>query len=328
MTSPEHATPHDALFKAVFSDTENAFALLRPALPRDLVRALDLGSLRLEPASFVDEELREVHRDLLFSAKLEEREVLLYVLVEHQSTPDALMPLRMLRYVVRVWEAWLRKHPGARRVPPVIPVVVHQGPGRWTGPIRLSELIDIPHHLADALGRRLPELELAFHDLGSASVEALASLDGPAAARLTLVLMKSAADDADLVGALERWAELVRELVASPRGQESLAMLLRYTLFVRPIDPATMVGRIKRAIGSEAGHMAKMAADILMERGIRHVLERQLRVRFGEVDAGTLTRLETAGRADLERWADRVISAKKLADVFAAPRKPRPRRRG
>jgi hypothetical protein len=33
-------------------------------------------------------------------------EALVYVLLEHQSTFDPRMPLRLLQYLVRVWEAW------------------------------------------------------------------------------------------------------------------------------------------------------------------------------------------------------------------------------
>src|SRR5689334_4920191 len=62
-------TPHDALFKAVFSRPERAAEELRHVLGPALARAIDLATLRLEPGSVVDELLRERHTDLLFSAR-------------------------------------------------------------------------------------------------------------------------------------------------------------------------------------------------------------------------------------------------------------------
>ena len=57
-----------------------------------------------------------------------------------------------------------------------------------------------------------------------------------------------------------------------------------------------------------------------MERGRvegeRAVLERLLRRRFGELPPETAERLGRASAADLETWAENVLGAERLADVF------------
>ena len=102
------SNPHDALFKRVFSDVTHAAGEFRAVLPSELVAEIDFATLSLCPGSFVDEVLRERHTDLLYSVRLRERDAFLYLLFEHQSTVDALMPYRMLGYVLRIWESWLR----------------------------------------------------------------------------------------------------------------------------------------------------------------------------------------------------------------------------
>ncbi len=82
------ATPHDALFKAAFSQVELAAEELRCVLPPELLADLDLASLTLESGSFVDEALRERHTDLLYSLELDGRSARIYVLFEHQSSVD------------------------------------------------------------------------------------------------------------------------------------------------------------------------------------------------------------------------------------------------
>ena len=77
---------HDALFKTVFSDPVSAEAVLRSLLPAEVRTVLVPGSLVLEPGSFVDEELRATHADLLFRARFGEEDALVYVLFEHQSS--------------------------------------------------------------------------------------------------------------------------------------------------------------------------------------------------------------------------------------------------
>ena len=61
------------------------------------------------PGSFVDEDLSAVHSDLLYRVQLAGRPAFVYVLLEHQSTVDTLMPLRLLGYLVRVLERHARE---------------------------------------------------------------------------------------------------------------------------------------------------------------------------------------------------------------------------
>src|SRR6185295_13119909 len=102
------ATPHDALFKSTFSQVEHAASILRALLPAPLSAAIDWSTLEVRPGSFIDEALADRHTDLLFSVRIAGRDARIHVLYEHQSTPDPLMPFRVLRYVVRIWEAGVR----------------------------------------------------------------------------------------------------------------------------------------------------------------------------------------------------------------------------
>ena len=102
--------------KWAFEQPEHAAGELRALVPPELAARIQWDTLKLEPGSLVDEDLRELHTDLLFSAQLKDegegRQVLSYLLFEHQSTPDRLMAVRLLVYVSRVLGRWLRQHPG------------------------------------------------------------------------------------------------------------------------------------------------------------------------------------------------------------------------
>ncbi|HYO52316.1 Rpn family recombination-promoting nuclease/putative transposase [Archangium sp.] len=138
--------PHDLLVRFTFGHPERAAAELRAALPPHVVSQVDWASLRREPGSVVDVELRETESDLLFSARLSGgRPVLFYVLLEHQSSVERWMALRMLRYVVRQLERWRQEHPGSGLLPVIIPLVLYHGPGGgWSAPRRVEELFDVP----------------------------------------------------------------------------------------------------------------------------------------------------------------------------------------
>jgi hypothetical protein len=49
---------------------------------------------------------------------------------------------------------------------------------------------------------------------------------------------------------------------------------------------------------------------------LREVLLRQLRRRFGALPASWIARVDKASAAELNRWADRVLTAESLAEVL------------
>jgi hypothetical protein len=92
------ASPHDALFKSTFEQPDIARSQLELVLPAAVRAHLDLATLEVQPGSFVDPELQDLHTDLLYAVRTHHGEqAFVYVVFEHQSSFDATMPFRMLR---------------------------------------------------------------------------------------------------------------------------------------------------------------------------------------------------------------------------------------
>jgi hypothetical protein len=198
-------SPHDALFKAIFSDPETAAAELRSALPAAVADRIDFSTLRVEAGSFVDEELRFRHCDLLFSARVAGRDALVYVLFEHQSSSDPLMALRMLRYVVRIWDVVLEREPGRTSLPLVVPVVLHHGERPWSGATQIADLVDLAEDGRVSLSPFVPRFGFAVDDLAVLSDAALLVRPLPAAAKLALAALRDVRDATDLVAWIRGW---------------------------------------------------------------------------------------------------------------------------
>ena len=134
--------PHDKLFRAVFSDVAEAAALLRTALPAELREGMDWETLKLLEGTFLDDALRESESDLLYEVAHGDdgERVWLYVLLEHQSTPDPWMRFRLLRYCCRIWEGGIRDGAGERELRPIVPLVFYQGSRRWTHSTEFADL--------------------------------------------------------------------------------------------------------------------------------------------------------------------------------------------
>lgn len=141
-----------ALFRAVFGEPENAASYLRTALPPELAERFDLDQLKLCPGSFVDEEMRSRHIDLLFTAPLGRHNAYIYLLLEYGDRPHPLMAFKILSYQMRIWDRYLADNPGAEKIPAVIPVVIRctrepgndsLGPLSPLAPLDLGGLTDV-----------------------------------------------------------------------------------------------------------------------------------------------------------------------------------------
>ncbi|MGQ7178810.1 Rpn family recombination-promoting nuclease/putative transposase, partial [Escherichia coli] len=104
MTNFSTSTPHDALFKSFLTHPGTARDFMEIHLPKDLRELCDLDSLKLESASFVDEKLRALHSDILWSVKTREGDGYIYVVIEHQSREDIHMAFRLMRYSMAVMQ--------------------------------------------------------------------------------------------------------------------------------------------------------------------------------------------------------------------------------
>ncbi len=150
-------TPHDALFKAAFSKLLHARGLLRALVPVPLAHRIAWSTLRIESGIAVgDEDLDEQRMDLVYSVRAGERRMLLYVLAEHQSKVDPWMAFRLLCYLVAIWKGYRAQHPRAKKLPAILPIVVHHSPTGWTAPLAFEELLDVDAELLDALGPHVP----------------------------------------------------------------------------------------------------------------------------------------------------------------------------
>ncbi|MFS9434518.1 Rpn family recombination-promoting nuclease/putative transposase [Citrobacter sp. C348] len=125
MNTDATATPHDAIFKTFLSHPATAQDFLQLHLPDALRAICDLETLKLESGSFVEDDLRAYYSDVLWSLKTSEGDGYIYTIIEHQSTADAHMAFRLIRYAIAVMQRHLDA--GHKRLPLVIPLLFYHG---------------------------------------------------------------------------------------------------------------------------------------------------------------------------------------------------------
>ncbi|AWV27598.1 Rpn family recombination-promoting nuclease/putative transposase [Citrobacter portucalensis] len=119
------STPHDALFKTFLKYPATARDFIEIHLPAEICTLCDLETLELQPASFIEENLRAYYSDVLWSMKTSAGDGYIYVVIEHQSRPDIHMAFRLMRYAIAAMQSHLDA--GHNTLPLVVPMLFYHG---------------------------------------------------------------------------------------------------------------------------------------------------------------------------------------------------------
>ena len=311
------AHPHDRFVKALLSDSEKAGTFLREWLPKEIAELLSPESPELVPGSFVDEKLREHLTDRLYLAKtVSGRTALLYVLIDHKSSPDKKAGWQLLRYLVEALKQWERKNPNWKQLPAIVPFLFYNGATEWRIPDEFLALVDAEE------GWRPYLLNFRFptFDLGKIPDRSLSRHPN---LRAWLLAAKYATREGQQLEVKEFLVEvltsagkdfpiIVRYMMETYQsfGEETFREIIRR---VRPEEEAEMMSQFAQEI------VAKGKPEWLQQgrqQGEGAILLRQLQSRFGDIPSDARDKITKADLPTLEEWSLRILDAQSLEDVF------------
>ena len=177
------------------------------------------------------------------------------------------MPLRLLGYMVQVWQEECRKPERTRGqpLPVIIPLVLYQGPGTWKVSPQFLDGVDWPAGLRGVLEPWVPKFEHVLVDLGAVSLE---EVRGQMAARVLLGLMKAARE-----GLALEWFRRELPCLMEMMKQENLAGLVRtaarYWFCTTEIPSSTWREEVLKLEAGEATRSFMSLAEQLILEGKR-----------------------------------------------------------
>jgi len=121
-----HLSPHDRYLRGVMVDPKIAQDFLKNNLPFAIQSLVDLDTIELQKDSFINDRLQQQVADLLYTATIQGKPGYIYLLLEHASKPDRLLPFRMLKYIIEIMDTHLTKT-GKAALPVVYPLILYTG---------------------------------------------------------------------------------------------------------------------------------------------------------------------------------------------------------
>lgn len=129
---------HDQLFKRIMTNEIAAQEFLEYYLPSDFKENIDLSKITIEKESYIEENLREKFSDIVYSVKTKSDETaFIYILLDHQSTIDYWIALRLWKYGLLLCE---RHQKNKDKLPLICPILMYNGTEIYNAPRNLWDL--------------------------------------------------------------------------------------------------------------------------------------------------------------------------------------------
>lgn len=338
------AEEQDKGYRLLFSFPGMVEELLRRFVGGAWVQRLEFETLQKVSERDISPQLVRREKDLLWRLRYRTRHnpseenhwFYLYLHLEFESTPRRFMALRILTYQSLLYEELVRRNllisPGL--LPPVLSVVLYNGQVPWTAPLSMEELLA---PLPDTEAGELPRgLSLLSYDLIDEQAYPQARLEDETGPVATLFQLEKSRTIEDLRHATNR---LIQRLEGGENRslREAFAEYLRTSL-VPAMVPGAALPEIKDLLELKPmlEQRARQWRDEWKQEGLQEglreglqeglqegerkgegkVLLRQLEKKFGRVDANVRTRIEEAQTDELLEWAERLVVAETLDEIF------------
>jgi len=331
-TSSPPARPHDRSRRLLFTHRRMVEDLLRGFIDAPWKEELDFDTLEKLSTDFVADGLEERLADVVWEIRRKSGLVYVLILIEFQSTARKYMALRMITYVLLFYQRLLKVRPlqPGEKLPAVLPILFYNGEEEYQVALDMADLIaEVPPELA----RYQPSMRYFLIDELRWPCSVFAGVRNAVATFLRLqqsdprqirelVLDELALDwieeeNEPLLHDLLEWLSLVLLPQRAPDAPVPKFKSLNELKGYMEKDMETWSDML-RAEGRTEGQLLGEARgrDFGRTEGQAAVILSLIEEKFGPADDAVASRVRRAGSGDLLVWAKRILTARRLEDVF------------
>jgi predicted transposase/invertase (TIGR01784 family) len=255
---------HDEAVKEYFSDIETAKSFFTEYLPAEIVKNLDFKTLRICKDSFLNKKLAKYFSDILYQANLKniDIDIFIYLLIDHKSREETFMSFQFLKYMVRIWELYLKQNKKAEKLPVIIPMVIYHGPKKWEVDKRFNSFFNAPGYLEEYI----PDFNYRLYDISHIPDE---EIKGGVLLRILLMTLKYIFTPELNYRLREEIFPLFLELKDKKKGTEYLDVLLRYLTRSARDLPEKELNQSVSQLFEEGGDLMQTIAEKWKREGMK-----------------------------------------------------------
>jgi len=296
--------PHDRFFKESFSRRDVVTSFIKNYLPQYINNLLDYSTMEIVKDTWIDKELSHHFSDILYRFRIMDKISYIYFLFEHKSYDDELIYFQLLRNKVKIWENYLKQNKGTKKLPHIVPVIIHQGKNRWDKSISMVSLFE---EIAD-LRRYIPDFYAEVVDVSHIPDE---EIKGEVLLRI-MFLVEKYIMSTELHKKLPEILELFVKLSNNKDGIDYLEVFLRYLFTTVEAADEDIIKNELETILKTGDEFMPTIAEKWVQQGIERGIERGIEQ---GIQKGIEKGIEKKAVETAERMIEKGISNEDIRDI-------------
>ena len=282
--------PHDKGYRHFFTSKKVFLQLIRSFIKYGWAEQIDEANLEYINRTFVLQDFKDKEADVVYRAKLKDRDVIFYVLMELQSTVDFLIPQRLLLYINEIWRTILKNMPQGEaerkeyRMPAIVPIVLYNGKATWTVPLNFKETLNS----YDIFGEHLVDFRYILIPVQSYSEAELLELSN----LIALIFRLDRVDDLEeILETFVKFFSVINKLTPEEFNlfmawaiqvlpgsfpEENKKEIIRVLKEAHPKEVETLISNVERAVKKSLDDAQKEGIEKGIEKGIQKVAKQML----------------------------------------------------
>lgn len=221
----------DSIFRKLFGDKELFKMFLDDFIHESWVQEIDKENIETMPTKYLDLIGADRENDIVYKVKLEDEEVFIFIMLEHQSKTNFLMPFRLLEYMVKLWRVYIDENAKESetkhfKLPPVFPIVFHDGVYNWTAEVEFKD--KVKHY--EKFKGHIPNFSYDLVSLSKISMKQLIELGDAISLILAMDKIKKAEDLKVIKQLKEQYWEKLKESLEHSNILENIALAIKQLL--------------------------------------------------------------------------------------------------
>lgn len=274
--------PHDTGYKYLLASKKAFLQLIRSFVKIGWADQVDEAGLVRVNKSFILQDFQNKEADLIYRAKLKDKDVIFYVLMELQSTVDFLIPYRLLLYMTEIWRDIFKNTSQKEaerkdfRLPVIVPIVLYNNPAKWAVPLNFKEtldsfeifekhVLDFQYILINVFAYDEKELLKLSNLMGAVFLLDQAGNLEEILDRLKKVIETIKKMDLEEFRLFTAWAENILTRGLSPEKKDEIVDILKNA---RPKEVEEMISNVERVLKKSWEDAEKQGIEQGIEKGI------------------------------------------------------------
>jgi ribosomal protein L17 len=319
---------HDQSYKRLFSHPKMVEDLLRGFVREEWVKQLDFSTLETVKDSFMTDNLKARHDDIIWRVRWGPKWLYIFLLLEFQSTIDPFMAVRLMVYIGLLYQHLIdtQKLKEKDKLPPVLPIVIYNGSDKWDAKKNLSQLIE---KVPGGLDKYQPKLRYFLLDESTFSDAKLAPLlKNLVAALIRLENTRTLENEQAVAKAIQTVLDSLVEWLKDPEFERLrrdivtwlLRVLLPHNVPNIPIPQVIELQEMNSMLYETIQNWYKEAEvrgqSLGRQQGQAEILLLQLETKFGPLEPDVQVYINHLDSQALLTCSQRLLTAKTLTDVI------------